>query len=136
MKLRYMIGASGFSLALMVVAPTAVAEPLMAQKLPDLPESAFITQEAPEDLQAAFEARPWGSNCGNVVCSSDSLNAQWEKWRPKTDDPLNDLYNRNYSVGYERYLDTNLGNNPRPTTISEGTYTHQYKWEDGYMVHR
>jgi len=136
MKLPYMIGASGFSLALMVVAPTAVAEPLMAQKLPDLPESAFITQDAPEDLQAAFEARPWGSNCGNVVCSSHSLNDQWEKWRPKTDDPLNDIYNRNYSVGYERYLDTNLANNPRPTTISEGTYTHQYKWEDGYMVHR
>jgi len=133
MKLRYVIGASGFSLALVVTAPAAFAEPLMAMKLPDLPDTAFVTQIPSEELQAEFEARPWGSNCGNVVCASESLAAQWEKPRAKTDDPLNDIYNRNYSVGYEKYLDSYPANNPRPTPISDGTYTHMYQWEDGYM---
>ncbi len=135
MKMFYIPTASGVVLALALTAPTVVAEQLPHLKKYDaLPESAYITQQPTAELQAEYDAAPWTSNCGKVVCASESLAAQWEK--PRADNGGQDIYNREYQSDYRKYLDANLSNNPIPTPISEGTWQHRYQWVDGYRVQR
>lgn len=145
MKTLYIASASSLVLALAFSSQSAFAQdwrdriqerrPPHLQKHEDLADHWYQTQVPSEELQAEFEAAPWEGNCGEeYACSSRSLQSQWEKPRPKTKDPYNDIYNREYQVGYRKYLDANLSNNPVPTPISEGTWVHRYQWEDGYRI--
>jgi hypothetical protein len=135
MKMPVIPTAGSVILALAISSPAVFAEQLPHLKKYDkLPPSAFITQEVDPEIQAAFDARPWESNCGKVPCASKSLNMQWEKPRPNNG--AHDIYDRAYQRGYRNYLDADLSNNPIPTPISEGTWKHRYQWVDGHRVPR